>query len=40
MVGDHGVHLCKADGLDGNTGEHLLIAEGEEEFSWDLGGVR
>lgn len=39
MVGDHGMHLCETDGLDGDAGEHLLIAEGEKKFAWDFGGV-
>lgn len=40
MVRHHGGEFCEADGLDTDAGEDLLVAEGEEEFSWDEPWVR
>jgi hypothetical protein len=36
MVGDHELHLRKADTLDTDTSYNLLVGEGEEELSNDF----
>ena len=38
VIRDHAVHLREADNLDADTREHLLVAEGKEEFAGDFGG--
>lgn len=38
MVRDHRLHFCKADGLDTDASDDLLVGEGEEKFSSNGGG--
>lgn len=37
VVGYHGAHLGETDALDADSGEELLVGEGEEEFAQDFG---
>jgi len=38
VVWDHTIHLGQTDDLNADACEHLLVAEGEEEFARDFGG--
>lgn len=37
VVGDHGVHFRKANGLDANSRYELLVAEGVKQLGEDAG---